>query len=124
MNRLLTKSRSGSTELRALASETGLMAGPRRSPKPALVCHWYLIGDEGRLECRWQAEANDATPIDDLAQAVCIENLIRVDDVTEGPAREIPARPRDHSPLGRDYFESTIGLFRPIPAPIFGFIGD
>jgi hypothetical protein len=38
--------------LRALASETGLMAGPRRSPKPALVCHWYLIGDEGRLECR------------------------------------------------------------------------
>jgi hypothetical protein len=79
--------------LRALASETGLMAGPRRSPKPALVCHWYLIGDEGRLECRWQAEANVATPIEDLAQAVCIENLIRVDDVTEGPAREIPARP-------------------------------
>ena len=71
--------------LRALASETGLMAGPRRGLKPALVCHWYLIGDEGRLECRWQAEANDAAPIDDLAQVVCIENLIRVDGVAEGP---------------------------------------
>ena len=93
-------------------------AGQRPSPKSALACHWYPIGDEGRLECRWQAEANDATPIDDLAQAVCIENLIRVDDVTEGPAREIPARPRDHTPtpLGRDYFESAIGLFRPVPA--------
>jgi|ERR1700730_8331397 hypothetical protein len=43
-------------------------AGQRRSPKSALACHWYPIGDEGRLECRWQAEANDGAPMDDLDQ--------------------------------------------------------
>jgi len=30
-------------------------AGQRRSPPPRLACHWILV-DEGRLECRWQAE--------------------------------------------------------------------
>jgi hypothetical protein len=39
-------------------------AGQCRSPKPALACHWYLV--EGRLECRWQAEADDEMPTDDL----------------------------------------------------------
>ena len=32
--------------------------------KPALACHWYLIG--GRLECRWDIEAPDGTPIADI----------------------------------------------------------
>jgi hypothetical protein len=30
----------------------------RRAPKPVLACHWFNRG--GRLECRWQAETNDA----------------------------------------------------------------
>ena len=33
-------------------------AGERRSPTPALACHWFNRG--GRLECSWQAETNDA----------------------------------------------------------------
>jgi hypothetical protein len=33
-------------------------AGWRRSPTRALACHWS--NRNGRLECRWQAETNDA----------------------------------------------------------------
>jgi hypothetical protein len=34
--------------------------GRRRSPTPALACHWF--DRNGRLECRWQAET-DGAPI-------------------------------------------------------------
>jgi hypothetical protein len=34
-------------------------AGKRRSPTPALACHWFER--DGRLECRWHFET-DATP--------------------------------------------------------------
>ena len=37
--------------------------GKRRSPSPALACHWFNCN--GRLECRWQAETSDA-PTDDF----------------------------------------------------------
>jgi hypothetical protein len=33
-------------------------AGKRRSQTPVLVCHWF--NRNGRLECHWQAETNDA----------------------------------------------------------------
>jgi hypothetical protein len=33
-------------------------AGKRRSPTPALACHWF--NRDGRLECHWQAETSDA----------------------------------------------------------------
>ncbi len=39
-------------------------ARKRRSPTPALACHW--INRNGRLECRWQAEPGDDTPIGDF----------------------------------------------------------
>jgi hypothetical protein len=29
-------------------------AGERRSPPPALACHWYLNESDGRLECHWE----------------------------------------------------------------------
>src|ERR1700682_4845038 len=32
-------------------------AGKRRSPTPALACHW--VDRDGRLECRWHLETND-----------------------------------------------------------------
>src|SRR6202022_850114 len=38
--------------------------GQRRIPTPALVCHWF--NRNGRLECRWQAEAGGDTPIGDF----------------------------------------------------------
>jgi hypothetical protein len=40
--------------------------GQRRIPTPALVCHWFNCN--GRLECRWQAEAEPGgeTPISDF----------------------------------------------------------
>ena len=38
--------------------------GQRRIPTPALVCHWFIRN--GRLECRWQAEAGGDTPIGDF----------------------------------------------------------
>ena len=40
--------------------------GQRRIPPPALVCHW--INRNGRLECRWQVEAepNGDAPINDF----------------------------------------------------------
>ena len=33
-------------------------AGQRRSPTPVLACHW--LNRDGRLECGWLAETNDA----------------------------------------------------------------
>ena len=30
-------------------------AGERRSPPPALACHWHLNEASGRLECHWEA---------------------------------------------------------------------
>jgi hypothetical protein len=30
-------------------------AGGRRSPPPALACHWHLNEGDGRLECHWEA---------------------------------------------------------------------
>ena len=30
-------------------------AGERRSPPPALACHWHLNEGDGRLECHWEA---------------------------------------------------------------------
>jgi len=41
--------------------------GKRRSPSPALACHWF--DRNGRLECRWLAEPNDDAPI----AADCVE---------------------------------------------------
>ena len=38
--------------------------GQRRIPTPALVCHWF--DRNGRLECRWQLEANGDAPINDF----------------------------------------------------------
>jgi hypothetical protein len=38
--------------------------GKRRSPTPALACHWLVRN--GRLECRWQAETGDDAPVADL----------------------------------------------------------
>jgi hypothetical protein len=29
-------------------------AGKRRSPPPALACHWSLSDSDGRLECYWE----------------------------------------------------------------------
>src|SRR5260370_37883448 len=37
------------------------VSGRRRSPTPALACHW--IDRDGRLECRWQAEPDGDAPI-------------------------------------------------------------
>jgi len=36
-------------------------SGRRRSPTPALACHW--IDRDGRLECRWQVEPDGDAPI-------------------------------------------------------------
>lgn len=38
--------------------------GKRRSPPPALACHWF--NRNGRLECRWQAATDDGAPIGDF----------------------------------------------------------
>jgi hypothetical protein len=38
--------------------------GRRRSPAPALACHWFYRN--GRLECRWRIETNDDATIADL----------------------------------------------------------
>jgi hypothetical protein len=34
--------------------------GKRRSPTPALACHWFKRN--GRLECRWHPERDDSPP--------------------------------------------------------------
>jgi hypothetical protein len=58
--------------------------GQRLRPKLALACHWYLI--DGRLECRWDIEAPDGTPIADVEPQPKADRAF-------GP----PARPRrDH----------------------------
>lgn len=38
--------------------------GKRRSPSPALACHWFYRN--GRLECRWQEEPAGDAPIGDF----------------------------------------------------------
>ena len=38
--------------------------GKRRSPSPALACHWF--DRNGRLECRWLAEINEYAPLGDV----------------------------------------------------------
>jgi len=38
--------------------------GQRRTPSPALACHWFERN--GRLECRWQAEPSGDAPISDV----------------------------------------------------------
>jgi hypothetical protein len=38
--------------------------GKRRSPSPALACHWF--DRNGRLECRWLAETNDDAPLGEV----------------------------------------------------------
>ena len=40
--------------------------GRRRSPTPALACHWF--DRNGRLECRWLAETNDDAPLGDIVE--------------------------------------------------------
>ena len=40
--------------------------GKRRPPTPALACHWFNCN--GRLECRWQLEANGDAPLSDFAE--------------------------------------------------------
>jgi hypothetical protein len=40
--------------------------GKRRSPSPALACHWF--DRNGRLECRWLAEPNDGAPLGDVVE--------------------------------------------------------
>jgi hypothetical protein len=37
--------------------------GRRRSPTPALACHWF--DRNGRLECRWQADSSDETSVEE-----------------------------------------------------------
>jgi hypothetical protein len=37
------------------------VVGGRRSPIPALACHW--LDRDGRLECHWQIETDDDAPI-------------------------------------------------------------
>ena len=37
--------------------------GKRRSPSPALACHWF--DRNGRLECGWLAGPNDDAPLGD-----------------------------------------------------------
>lgn len=39
-------------------------AGERRSPPPALACHWYLNDRDGRLECRWEVVDLEEVPAD------------------------------------------------------------
>src|SRR4030088_3804351 len=41
-------------------------SGKRRSPSPALACHWF--DRNGRLECRWLAEPNDDAPLGDVVE--------------------------------------------------------
>jgi hypothetical protein len=40
--------------------------GKRRSPSPALACHWF--DRNGRLECRWLAEPNDDALLGDVVE--------------------------------------------------------
>src|ERR1700738_2433513 len=38
--------------------------GKRRSPSPALACHWF--DRNGRLECRWLGEIKEYAPLGDV----------------------------------------------------------
>src|SRR6202048_3187486 len=60
--------------------------GKRRSPSPALACHWF--DRNGRLECRWLAEINEYAPLGD------------VDEQEYPPAGRAPGQPSMH-PRGR-----------------------
>lgn len=40
--------------------------GKRRSPPPALACHWF--DRNGRLECRWLVEPHDDAPLGDVVE--------------------------------------------------------
>jgi hypothetical protein len=40
--------------------------GKRRSPPPALACHWFYRN--GRLERRWLAEPNDDAPLGNVVE--------------------------------------------------------
>jgi hypothetical protein len=44
--------------------------GRRRSPSPALACHWF--NRNGRLECRWLAEINDDAPLGDVDEHLAL----------------------------------------------------
>ena len=63
--------------------------GQRRIPTPALACHW--INRDGRLECRWQAEAgpNGDAPISDFDE-----------HSTTGRTSGLSLRPRALAPAG------------------------
>jgi hypothetical protein len=39
--------------------------GKRRSPSPALACHWF--DRNGRLECRWRVESFDEPSVEEPA---------------------------------------------------------
>jgi hypothetical protein len=51
-------------------------ASRRRRQKPVLICHWVSIA--GRLECRWQAEAGDATSAEGVDQRRNFRTIARV----------------------------------------------
>jgi hypothetical protein len=85
---------------RAMHSNDNLLgfrrpAGQCRSPKPALACHWY--SSKGRLQCYWQADANNETPSEDLDQLSrsTLEPLGGAGHwISEGPTMdEGPSRP-------------------------------
>jgi hypothetical protein len=40
--------------------------GKRRSPSPALACHWF--DRNGRLECGWLAGPNDDAPLGEVVE--------------------------------------------------------
>jgi hypothetical protein len=53
----------GSREFSTPFNDNSPGSDARRSPKPALTCRWFTRN--GRLECRWQAEARDEARIED-----------------------------------------------------------
>ena len=53
--------------------------GKRRSPMPALACHWFER--DGRLECRWQAEPDGDAPGGGLVQSDALDRVT-------GPTRD------------------------------------
>jgi hypothetical protein len=58
-------------------------AGERRSPSPALACHWLVRN--GRLECRWQVEIEGDAPTGD-----CDEHQRRTTGQAAGPSSMQP----------------------------------
>jgi len=45
-------------------------AGERRSPPPALACHWSLSDSDGRLECRWEPVDAEEAPADGITDGL------------------------------------------------------